>query len=166
MTTGATAEDLAWTFSFPAIEGGALDLARFRGRVLLVVNTASFCGYTPQYESLQALHTARAEAGLTVIGVPSGDFNQESAENAVVRNFCETRFGIDFPLAEISHVKGGQAAPFYAWVKRVKGWEPSWNFNKVLIGRNGRIVATYGARERPDGPEIGSAIAAELAAGP
>jgi len=162
MTTGAMAEDLAWNYRFPAIEGGVLDLATFRGRVLLVVNTASFCGYTPQYDGLQALHAARGSAGLTVIGVPSGDFNQESADNATVKNFCETRFGIDFPMAEISRVKGAAAAPFYAWVKRVKGWEPSWNFNKVLIGRDGRIIATYGARERPDGPEIGGAIAAAV----
>ena len=94
-----------------------MNFADFKGRVLLVTNTASFCGYTYQYEALEKLHTARSAAGLTVIGVPSQDFNQESADNATVKTFCETRFDIDFPLTAISHVRGAQAAPFYAWVK-------------------------------------------------
>lgn len=167
MTTGASAtgpDQLAWEFSFPALEGGELKLNDFRGRVLLVVNTASFCGYTPQYESLQKLHTARAPEGLTVIGVPSRDFRQESADNVTVKTFCETMYGIDFPMSGIQHVKGISAAPFYAWVKSARGWEPGWNFNKVLIGRDGRVRATFGANDAPDGPAITQAIAAALAA--
>ena len=82
----------AWTFGFPSIDGGILELADFKGRVLLVANTASFCGYTYQYEGLEKLHTAKSASGLTVIGVPSQDFNQESADNATVKTFCETRF--------------------------------------------------------------------------
>ncbi len=156
-------ETLAWSFGFPSIEGGRLDFAALKGRVLLVTNTASFCGYTYQYEAMEKLHTARQAEGLTVIGVPSQDFNQESAENATVKTFCETRFGIDFPLAGVSHVKGPQAAPFYAWVKQMRGWVPSWNFNKVLIGRDGRIAATFGSGDEPDGPAITEAIAAALA---
>ena len=159
----ATDETLAWGFGFPAIEGGRLDFAPFKGRVLLVTNTASFCGYTYQYEAMEKLHAARKAEGVTVIGVPSQDFNQESAENATVKNFCETRFGIDFPLAGVSHVRGPRAAPFYAWVKQVRGWEPSWNFNKVLIGRDGRIAGTFGSGDEPDGPAITKAIAAALA---
>ncbi len=159
----ATDETLAWTFTFPAIEGGQLDLASLKGRVLLVTNTASFCGYTYQYDALEKLHAARKAEGLTIIGVPSQDFNQESADNATVKTFCETRFGIDFPLAAVSHVKGAKAAPFYAWVKQVRGWEPSWNFNKVLIGRDGRIIATFGSGDEPDGPAITKAIAGALA---
>ena len=107
----ADKDEVAWAFSFPAIDGGIVDLATFKGRVLLVVNTASFCGYTYQYEGLEKLHSAKSAAGLTVIGVPSQDFNQESADNATVKTFCETRFDIDFPLTAISHVKGAQAAP-------------------------------------------------------
>ncbi|HEY4172279.1 MAG TPA: glutathione peroxidase, partial [Rhodopila sp.] len=80
----------AWAFSFPSIDGGTLDLNAFRGRVLLVTNTASFCGYTYQYDGLEKLHTAKSAAGLTVIGVPSQDFNQESPDNATVKTFCET----------------------------------------------------------------------------
>jgi glutathione peroxidase len=155
-------ETLAWGFGFPSIEGGRLDFSAFKGRVLLVTNTASFCGYTYQYDALEKLHAARQAAGLTVVGVPSQDFNQESAENATVKTFCETRFGIDFPLAGVSHVKGPQAAPFYAWVKQQRGWEPSWNFNKVLIGRDGHILATFGSGDEPDGPAITKAITAAL----
>jgi glutathione peroxidase len=155
-------EKRAWDFRFPAIDGGELDLSSFHGRVLLVINTASFCGYTSQYEALETLHDTRSAAGLTVIGVPSGDFNQESADNATVKAFCETRFGIEFPLAAISRVRGPDAAPFYAWVKQTKGWEPAWNFNKVLIGRDGRVLGTFGAGDEPSGPRLGPAIEAAL----
>lgn len=156
-------ETLAWNFGFPSIDGGRHDFSTWKGRVLLVVNTASFCGYTYQYEALQKLHTEREKEGLVVVGVPSQDFNQESAEDATVKTFCETRFNIDFPMTTISHVKGPQAAPFYAWVKQQRGWEPSWNFNKVLIGRDGRIAATFGSGEEPGGSAIGKAIAAAFA---
>jgi glutathione peroxidase-family protein len=88
----------AWDFSFPAIDGGAIDLAAFKGRVLVVANTASFCGYTYQYEGLQKLHEAEAGRGVAVIGVPSRDFNQESPDNATVKAFCTTKYGIGFPL--------------------------------------------------------------------
>lgn len=153
----------AWAFSFPSIEEGTLDLAPFRGRVLLVTNTASFCGYTYQYEALEKLHRARQAAGLIVIGVPSQDFNQESADNRTVKTFCETSFGVDFPLAGLSHVRGPQAAPFYAWVREAQRWEPAWNFNKVLIGRDGRIAGTFGSGDEPDGPRLTEAIETALA---
>ena len=97
-----------------------------------------------------------------MIGVPSQDFNQESADNATVKTFCETRFDIDFPLAAISHVRGPQAAPFYAWVLAQKQWQPQWNFNKVLIGRDGRIAGTFGSGDEPDGPALTRAVEAEL----
>jgi len=154
----------AWDFTFPAIEGGTLDFSAFKGRVLLVTNTASFCGYTYQYEALQTLHEAKQAAGLVVLGVPSQDFNQESADNKTVKDFCDTRFGIDFPLTALSHVRGPQAAPFYAWVSTEAHWQPSWNFNKVLVGRNGRIVGTFGSSDEPGGSVLSKAIASALAA--
>jgi glutathione peroxidase len=160
----ANDETLAWAFDFPAIEGGTLMLGAFKGRVLLVANTASFCGYTYQYEGLKKLHTAMAPQGLTVLGVPSRDFNQESPDDATVKTFCETRFGVDFPLTGISHVRGAQAAPFYAWVREVRRWEPSWNFNKVLIGRDGRIAGTFGSGDEPQGGKLGPAITTALQA--
>jgi glutathione peroxidase len=155
--------EVAWDFSFPAIEGGTLDLRTFSGRVLLIVNTASFCGYTYQYEGLRKLHEARSADGLTVIGIPSQDFNQESPDNKTVKTFCETQFGINFPLAGVSHVKGPAAAPFYVWVRDAKSWEPNWNFNKVLIGRDGEIAGTFGSGDEPDGPKLKAAIASALA---
>ncbi|HEY1935961.1 MAG TPA: glutathione peroxidase [Acetobacteraceae bacterium] len=156
-------ERLAWEFSFPSIGEGQLELAAFAGRVLLVANTASFCGYTYQYDGLEKLHHAEAEHGLTVVGVPSRDFNQESPDNATVKTFCETKYGVDFPLTGISHVRGPQAAPFYAWVRETRGWQPDWNFNKVLVGRDGHVAGTFGSGDEPTGGRLQQAIAAELA---
>ena len=163
LAMAADQDRTAWNFSFPAIEGGTLDFATYAGRVLLVTNTASFCGYTYQYEGLQKLHADKSPAGLTVIGIPSQDFNQESADNATVKTFCETRFDIDFPLSAISHVRGARAAPFYAWVNAQRNWQPEWNFNKVLIGRDGRIAGTFGSGDEPGSTLLMSAIGGELA---
>lgn len=153
----------AWDFGFPSLEGGDLPLAQFKGRALLVVNTASFCGYTYQYKALEALHAAQNARGLTVIGVPSTDFYQESTENDRVRQFCDKTFGVKFPMAAISHVRDSKAAPFYAWVRATRNWQPTWNFNKVLIGRDGTIKGLYRATTEPDGPVLTAAIATELA---
>jgi glutathione peroxidase len=152
--TLAAAPATAWDFTFTAIEEGELPLARFRGRVLLVVNTASFCGFTYQYEALEKLHASLSSKGLTVIGIPSGDFNQESKTNEEVKNFCDATFGVKFPLAGITHVTGPEAHPFYQWVKAQKSWEPNWNFNKVLIGRDGGILGCYGSSDEPGSPRI------------
>jgi glutathione peroxidase len=156
------AETVAWDFSFPSIETGAIALAAFKGNVLLVANTASFCGYTYQYDGLQKLQQAAATRGLTVIGVPSRDFNQESADNATVKAFCETRFGVQFPMAGLCHVRGAEAAPFYAWVRDETRWEPGWNFCKVLVGRDGRVVGTFGSGDEPQGAKLSAAIGAAL----
>jgi glutathione peroxidase len=161
----AAQDKQAWEFSFSAIDGGQLDLAAFKGRVLVIANTASFCGYTYQYEGLEKLHQAEAARGVTVIGVPSQDFNQESPDNRTVKTFCETNFGVDFPLTGLAHVRGAQAAPFYAWVRQQTGWEPSWNFNKVLIGRDGRVAGTFGSGDEPQGQKLMQAIAAALVSG-
>lgn len=156
-------ETLAWNFAIPSIEGGDLQFSDHKGRVILVVNTASFCGFTPQYEELQKLHKTLGARGLTVIGIPSRDFNQEYADDQAVKTFCEVSFGIDFPMTTVSHVKGTSAVPFYAWVKsQTNGWEPNWNFNKVLIGRDGRIKGTFGSGDRPAQGRLLAAIEAEL----
>ncbi len=155
----ASADDtLAWGFSFPSIEGGTLDFSAFRGRVLLVANTASFCGYTPQYRGLEALYREFSPQGLTVIGVPSNDFGQESDSNGKVKTFCQATFDVQFPMAGLSHVKGSDAAPFYQWVRASRQWEPGWNFNKVLIGRDGRIRGTFSSNDLPDGVGMHSEI--------
>ncbi len=158
----APAEDAIWNFSFPSLDGGPLDFGAFRGRVLLVANTASFCGYTYQYEALEKLHRDLGPRGMTVIGVPSQDFNQESDSNAAVKQFCELTYGVEFPMTEISHVRGPAAMPFYAWVRRMRGWEPDWNFNKVLIGRDGAIKGAYRSGVEPGSKTLTEAIEAEL----
>ncbi len=152
----------AWSFEFPSIDEGMLRLAEFQGKVLLVVNTASFCGYTPQYRQLEALHQRLSPQGFSVIGVPSQDFGQESGSNGEVKAFCEATFGVDFPMAGIGHVRGADAAPFYQWVREQRRWEPQWNFYKVLIGRDGAIVGTYGSNDLPDSGRLATAIQAAV----
>jgi len=107
------AQTTAWDFTFPSIEGATLNFADQRGRVLLVVNTASFCGFTYQYGALEKLHADFSPLGLTVVGVPSQDFNQESGTNGEVKQFCEATFGVQFPMTGLMHVRGRQAHPFY-----------------------------------------------------
>jgi glutathione peroxidase len=154
----------AFGFSFPSIEDGKLDFGSLKGRVLLVTNTASFCGYTYQYEALEKLHATLEPRGLTVVGIPSQDFNQEKGSNAEVKAFCDATFGVQFPMTGLLHVRGPQADPFYKWVKAQKAWEPSWNFNKVLISRSGQILGTYGSEDEPNGPRLRRAIETALTA--
>jgi glutathione peroxidase len=157
------AEMRAWDFSFPSLEDGVLNLADLSGRVLLVVNTASFCGYTYQYEGLQKMHATLAARGLTVVGFPSQDFNQEKDSNGEVKAFCEATFGVTFPMAGLSHVRGPEANAFYKWVRAHENWEPDWNFNKVLIGRDGGIAGHFPSTEEPDGRVLSTAVARQLA---
>ncbi len=156
------APPLAWGFTFPSIEGGILDLSAFRGRVLLVANTASFCGFTPQYKGLEAVYREFSPQGLTVVGIPSNDFGQESDNNGKVKTFCQATFDVQFPMAGLSHVKGSDAAPFYRWVSDTRHWEPSWNFCKVLIGRDGGIRSTFSSNDLPDGDRMRSELRGAL----
>ena len=151
----------AWDFTFESIDGQPMPLAQWRGKVLLVVNTASFCGFTHQYAGLQELYARYRDRGLVVIGVPSNDFRQEKDSNAAVKQFCEVTFGVDFPLAAISRVTGREAHPFYRWAAASSS-PPRWNFHKYLIDREGRLVGSWGATTRPDSPEVVRAIEAAL----
>jgi glutathione peroxidase len=160
----SAAPQSAWDFTFTSIEEGELPLAQFKGRVLMVVNTASFCGFTYQYEALEKLQKAASPKGLTVVGIPSGDFNQESKTNAEVKTFCDATFGVEFPLAGITHVTGPDAHPFYKWVKAQKNWEPKWNFAKVMISREGQILGCYGSSDEPNSPRITRVIETALSA--
>ncbi len=156
------ADGLAWDFSFPSLDGGTLDFAKLRGRVLLVTNTASFCGFAPQFTALEALNTNRGSDGLTVVGMPSNDFDQEADSDAKVKQLCELTYGVDFPMASLTHVRGQRANAFYTWVRAQRGWEPDWNFNKVVIGRDGRIAALFRAPDEPDGKAVQGAIGQAL----
>ena len=159
----------AFEHEFEAIEGGKLPLAQWRGKALLVVNTASFCGYTPQYEGLQKLWERYEAKGLVVIGVPSNDFGeQEPKPEAEILGFCKGAFGVTFPLTTKQAVKGARAHPFYVWARETLGsaHAPRWNFHKYLVGRDGKPIAGYGSNVEPLSSEVTKAIEAALAARP
>lgn len=156
----------AFDYTFTAIDGRPMPLDQWRGKVLLVVNTASFCGFTQQYKGLQALHETYESRGLVVIGVPSNDFGgQEPGSSEQIKEFCEGAFGITFPLTEKVSVKGSAAHPLYRWVSDVLGAsaQPGWNFHKYLIGRDGRSVQSFPSGVTPQSTELVSAIEQQLA---
>ncbi|GBD41040.1 Hydroperoxy fatty acid reductase gpx1 [bacterium HR39] len=156
-----------WEIGFEALEGGPLPLARFRGRVLLVVNTASFCGFTPQFRALQQLWEHYRERGLVVIGVSSDSFRQEADSRARVREVCDV-YGVDFPMTATVPVVGPDAHPFFRWVAAKAGTAalPQWNFNKYLIGRDGELLGYWRSFTSPLSPEVTQAIERALAAPP
>lgn len=119
------------------------NLCQYAGRVLLVVNTASKCGYTPQYEALEQLHARYAARGLAVLGFPSNDFNQELQDNKSIADFCFNTYGVKFPMFARTTVVGPDAHPFYAALAKASGDAPRWNFHKFLIDRSGKVVATF-----------------------
>ena len=147
----------AYQFEFAAIDGTLLPLAAWRDRPVLVVNTASFCGYTPQYRDLEALWRRYRERGLVVLGVPSNDFGQQEPGSASeIKQFCETNYQVDFPLTEKYRVIGGDAHPFYRWVTAQIGEDgaPRWNFHKYLIGPDGSLAGAWPSRVGPLDPAI------------
>ncbi|MBS3961685.1 MAG: glutathione peroxidase [Sandarakinorhabdus sp.] len=159
--TAVTAHD----FTLTRIDGRPLPMQAYRGKVVLLVNTASMCGFTPQYEGLQKLQKDYGPRGFTVIGVPSGDFGGQEHDSAdKIVEFCETNFGITFPLTEKSSVTGPRAAPIYQWAKATLASQnvPKWNFHKFLIGKDGRLIAGYHSKVRPDSPEMKRAIETAL----
>ena len=140
----STAPAAAWTFE--SIDGGPLTLSG----PALVVNTASLCAFTPQYEALQALHDDYADRGLTVLAVPSDAFRQELASDAAVAEFCDAAFGLTLPMTTITDITGRDAHPFYAWLADDHGVAPRWNFDKALIDASGALVAFERSRTPPD----------------
>ncbi|MFN0219107.1 MAG: glutathione peroxidase [Hyphomicrobium sp.] len=155
----------AFDFTFTAIDGKPMPLAPLKGRVLLVVNVASFCGFTPQYKALEALQSKYEGKGFDVIGVPSNDFNQETEGEAEIKKFCEGMYGVTFPLTQKYAVTGDAAHPFYQWARNELGWlnAPKWNFHKYLVGRDGRLVTSFFSTTAPDSSGVMGAIDAELA---
>lgn len=136
----------------------------YAGKVLLVVNTASKCGFTPQFEGLEALHAKYKGKGFAVLGFPSGDFReQEFTDEKQIQEFCTLTYGVKFPMFEKVHVKGDAATPFYKDLLAATGEAPKWNFHKYLIGRDGRTVASFGTRTAPDDKALVAAIEAALA---
>ncbi len=155
----------AYTFTFNALDGGEIRLADYVGHPMLVINTASLCGYTPQYASLQELWTRYRDKGLFVLGVPSNDFGgQEPGGAAEIVKTAQGEFHVTFPLTEKVAVKGNDAHPFYRWAARERPLEaPRWNFHKYLVGRDGQLVAGFTSAMEPTDPLIIAAIEKELA---
>ena len=155
------ASQSAYDFSFTSIEGKALPLRAYGGKPLLIVNTASFCGYTGQYKGLQALWAKYRDRGLVVIGVPSNDFGaQEPKGESAIKEFCEVNYDVDFPLTQKQVVKGASAHPFYQWAASVGGKEatPAWNFHKLLIGPDGALVHAFPSATEPLSSELTGAV--------
>ncbi len=162
------ASTTAWDYTFTSIDGKPMPLSQYKGNVLLVVNVASFCGFTPQYKGLQALYDKYQSEGLTVIGVPSNDFgNQEPKAAGEIKEFCQGTFGVKFPLTAKATLSGESAHPFYVWARDQLGWlnAPKWNFHKYLVGRDGRLVTSFLSTTTPDSNRLISAVEAELAKG-
>ncbi len=148
-------------FSFTSIEGEPMSLSDFRGKAVLVVNTASFCGFTPQYRALQALYDGYKDRGLVVLGVPSNDFGeQEPGTEAEIKEFCEVNYDVTFPMTEKEVVSGRNAHPFYKWAKDNLGSKgtPRWNFHKILIDSQGLPVAGFSTVTKPGSKTVVSAV--------
>jgi glutathione peroxidase len=155
----------AYDFSFPAIDGSELKLSDYQGKVLVVVNTASQCGFTGQYDDLQQIWQRYQNQGLVVIGVPSNDFGgQEPGSNSDIKDFCETNFSIDFPMSEKVVVIGDGAHPFYRWAKNELGAaaRPRWNFHKYIIGRDGQLADWFSSMTNPSSKKFRGAVEAAL----
>jgi glutathione peroxidase len=155
----------AYDFDFKALDGSALPLTTFKDKVVLVVNVASKCGLTPQYDGLEKLYSELKGDGFVVLGVPSNQFaGQEPGTSEEIQEFCSTTYGIDFPMTEKVDVKGPDAHPFYKWAVSEVGEpaEPVWNFHKLLVGKDGSLINVFGPRTTPDDPELVAAIKAAL----
>ena len=141
---------LAYDFNFKGIDGNQINLKDYTNKVIVVVNVASRCGYTPQYSDLQDLFT-KFKKDLVVIGVPTNNFKQEPGNNAEIKKFCESNFGITFPMSEKVNVIGGNAHPFFKWAKKNHGIAaiPKWNFHKIIIGKNGKVFQTFSSMANP-----------------
>ncbi len=147
------------------LEGGELDLATLRGRPTLIVNTASKCGYTPQFEGLQKLHASYGERGLQLLGCPSGDFNDQELDGGeAIGEFCQRNYGVSFPMSEKVSVRA-DPHPLWADLARQPGSSPpAWNFSKYLVDADGQLVAYWATKVTPEDPAIATAIEAQLAA--
>ena len=161
-----TAEKSLHDFTLQGIDGKPLPLAQFNGKIVMLVNTASECSYTPQYAELEELWLANRANGLMIVGVPSNDFGgQEPGTAGEIATFCMRNYGVTFPLTEKLVVKGEGAHPLYRWAVEKAGAaaRPKWNFHKYLFGRDGTLIDWFSSRTRPKGPKITAAVKKVLA---
>lgn len=153
----------AFTFSFPSLQGEPIRLADHAGKPMLIVNTASLCGFTPQYKGLQELWTTYRDRGLLIVGVPSNDFNQEPGDAKAITETAHHQYGVTFPIAAKAEIRGPSAHPFYKWAAAERPKDlPRWNFHKYLIGRDGHIAEVFPERVEPTDTRVVTAIARQL----
>ncbi len=169
--SNAPSSDQAYVLdhSVKMIDGTEMPLEHFKGKVILMVNVASECGYTRQYEGLEALYRTYMDQGLVIIGFPANDFGgQEPGTNEEIAEFCSSRFSVTFPMAAKVAVLGDQATPLYTQLAdqpKPIGGEPQWNFTKFLVARDGRVVERFGTKVEPDDSSLVSSIEAQLGQG-
>ena len=151
MSNADASEKVFHDFTIESISGEIINLSDYKSKVVLLVNTASKCGFTPQYSGLQKIYERYKDDGLIVLGVPTNDFNQELSKESDVKEFCEIRFGVEFPMSSIQPIRGENAHPIYKWIKSnvsVIG-QPRWNFHKYLIGKDGKIINWFSSMTSP-----------------
>ena len=155
---------LAYDFQFKSIDGEIIKLSDYKNKVLVIVNVASRCGYTPQYNDLQNLWSEYKDKDVVVVGVPTNNFKQEPGSNKEIKDFCETNFGINFPMSEKVDVIGKNAHPFYKWAKNNHGIGaiPKWNFHKIIIGKNGKVIDTFASFTKPSSSKFINIIEKEI----
>ena len=153
-------DKVLYDFKIESISGEIIDLNKFKSKVVLITNTASYCGFTKQYSDLQKLWEKYKEEGLIVLGVPSNSFNQEKSNEKDVKDFCEVNFNINFPMTKITEVKGDDAHEIFKWAKKNYGKSavPKWNFHKILINKKGKVEDTYASFTNPMSNKITSKI--------
>lgn len=154
---------LAYDFNFKGLDGDQINLKDYEDKVIIVVNVASRCGYTPQYSDLQKLWSDNKD-DLVVIGVPTNNFKQEPKNNADIKKFCESNFGITFPMSEKVDVIGSNAHPFFKWAKKNYGISaiPKWNFHKIIIGKDGKVKDTFASFTKPNSKKFLNVINKEI----
>jgi len=160
-TVSANYDQLAYDFNFNDLDGSTLNLAEYKGKVIIAVNVASQCGFTRQYEDMQNVWEKYQAKGVVMLGIPSNDFgNQEPGSSKEIKNFCEAKFGITFPMTEKVSVKGENAHPFYQWAKKNYGNSavPKWNFHKIIIGKDGKIADTFASITNPSSKKFIKAL--------
>tara|TARA_Y100000992_G_scaffold227821_1_gene159230 strand:- start:74 stop:619 length:546 start_codon:yes stop_codon:yes gene_type:complete len=155
-SVSANYDKIFYDFSINSITGEKIEFKEYKDKVILVVNTASYCGFTKQYEDLQKLWETYGSKGLVVLGVPSNSFNQEKNNNSEVKKFCEVNFDINFPLTAITEVKGNNAHDIFKWAEKNHGKSavPKWNFHKILVNKEGKIEDTFTSFTKPMSKKI------------
>ena len=160
----ATENGSVYNYEFVGIDGNIIKLSDYKDNVIVIVNVASRCGYTPQYKDLQYLWSTYKNKNLVVIGVPTNNFRQEPGSNKEIKDFCETNFGVNFPMTEKIDVVGSNSHPFYKWARKNFGIGaiPKWNFHKIIVGKNGKIVDTFASFTKPSSDKFIKLVEKEI----